>query len=78
MRWQERDTRIISGDTLSIPDYYEDSPSYRALAGVVQACWTNRAGDRPSIFEVVNSLEEAVASQRRRMGEDGSIGRERV
>ncbi len=60
---EERDGRIISGDTLYIPDYYKDSPSSSALAGVIKACWTYSPEDRPSIFEVVNSLEEALASQ---------------
>lgn len=59
-----RDRRIIGGDTVHIPDYYEDEPSLSALAGVIRACWTYSAEDRPSIFEVVIALEEAVASQR--------------
>lgn len=65
---RERDRQIISGETLYIPDYYEDSPSSSALAGVIEACWTYSPDDRPSIFEVVNTLEEAVASQRRTAG----------
>lgn len=63
---KERDSRIIGGDTMHIPDYYEAVPSLSALAGVIRACWTYSSEYRPSIFEVVNSLEEAVESQRRR------------
>jgi hypothetical protein len=65
---RERDRRIISGETLYIPDYYKDSPSFSALAGVIEACWKYSPEDRPSIFEVVNMLEEAVTSQRRTAG----------
>ena len=60
---QERTSRIIEGDKLSIPEYVKESASYQILANAITFCWTNDADERPSIFDVVNYLEEAFASQ---------------
>lgn len=57
----EMHNRIIHGYTVPIPDHYKDSPSSSALVGVIRDCWTYSAKYRISIFEVIHSLEEAVA-----------------
>ncbi len=59
---QERTSRIIEGKTLPIPDYVNESLSSRTLATVIMDCWTLEAEKRPSIFDVVEYLEEAFKS----------------
>ncbi len=63
--FQERTRRIIEGKTLPIPDYVNKSLSSKILATVIIDCWTHDAEKRPSIFDVVEYLEEAVKSQKK-------------
>lgn len=62
---RERTSRIIEGINLPIPDYVNESASTRIIANIIVDCWTRNAEERPSIFDVVNYLEEAVASQQK-------------
>lgn len=59
---QERNRRIIEGNTLPFPEYVNKSHSFRILAKVIVDCWTLDADERPSIFDVVKYLEDAVTS----------------
>jgi hypothetical protein len=61
----ERTRRILEGNTLPIPDYVKQSPSLGILAIAIVDCWTLDAAERPSIFDVVKYLEEAVVSQKK-------------
>ncbi len=59
-------SRIRNGITeeIDVAFFESRSPAEVALVEVIQWCWTFEAEDRPSIFEVVNSLEEAVKNTR--------------
>lgn len=62
---QERTRRIIEGNTLPFPQYVNESHSFRILAKVISDCWTLDVDERPSIFDVVKYLEDAVTSQKK-------------
>ncbi|KAL7523183.1 hypothetical protein ACHAXR_000056, partial [Thalassiosira sp. AJA248-18] len=64
--YDERTRRIVEGVNLPIPEIYNESPSSHDLVRATYACWTNDAEERPSIFEVVEFLEESVATHSNR------------
>ena len=59
--YEERTRRIVEGETLEIPDSYLENESSHELARAIKACWTYDVESRPSIFEIVEFLEKAVA-----------------
>jgi hypothetical protein len=52
----EMHQRIINGYTVPIPKHFDTNP----LVGIIRACWTYNPDKRPSIFDVVHTLEEAL------------------
>ncbi|KAL9190906.1 hypothetical protein ACHAXT_000612, partial [Thalassiosira profunda] len=58
----EKIRRIVEGEILEIPAVYSETPSSDNLVRAIRACWTLDAEVRPSIFEVVDFLERAVAA----------------
>ena len=51
--------RIVDGITEPIADTYYEEPSTAALAEAIQMCWTYLPEKRPTIFELVQFLEDA-------------------
>lgn len=62
---EELSERIIEGYLLEIPDFYEENKASENLVIAIKACWNYEVDDRPSIFRVVEFLEDAVASSRK-------------
>lgn len=58
--YDEFDERIVEGETVEIPDIYEELPASELLVRAIKACWTYDVEDRPSIFDLVAFLEQAV------------------
>lgn len=58
---EEKIHEIVEGIQLPIPDVYNESPISRLLVRAIRECWTHDVEDRPSIFQIVALLEEAVA-----------------
>lgn len=58
----EAHNRITQGQTEEIDiDYFESrSPEELALVKAIQWCWTFNADERPSIFQIVEFLEEEL------------------
>ena len=59
--FDKRIHRIVEGEQRKIPDFYYKEPSSRLLAEAITMCWTYYAEERPSIFDLVQLLEQAVA-----------------
>eukprot|EP00581_Thalassiosira_minuscula_P014663 CAMPEP_0183717510 /NCGR_PEP_ID=MMETSP0737-20130205/11110_1 /TAXON_ID=385413 /ORGANISM="Thalassiosira miniscula, Strain CCMP1093" /LENGTH=631 /DNA_ID=CAMNT_0025946973 /DNA_START=240 /DNA_END=2132 /DNA_ORIENTATION=+ len=59
--YEERILRIIQDIPLEIPDLYIESPASHDLVRAIRACWIHNVEERPTIFQVVEFLEEAVA-----------------
>mmetsp|Transcript_8714 Transcript_8714/g.15290 ORF Transcript_8714/g.15290 Transcript_8714/m.15290 type:complete len:368 (+) Transcript_8714:129-1232(+) len=59
--YDERTRNIVEGIQQPIPDFYNELPSSRLLVRAIGACWTHDVEERPSIFKLVEFLEEAVA-----------------
>ena len=57
-------SRIVHGKTEDIDvSFFESrSPAEYALVKIIQLCWTYDAEDRPSIFDIVALLENALKS----------------
>ena len=64
----EMHRRIINGYTVPISKHVDTNP----LVGVMRACWTYNPDERPSIFDVVHTLEEAL---RKYTSENEELGR---
>jgi len=52
--------KIVNGERLAVPEFYREVPATHSLVRVMEACWTYDPEERPSIFDVVEMLEEAV------------------
>jgi len=59
--YDERTHNIVEGIQLPIPAFYNESPSSRLLVRAIEACWTYEVEERPSVFDLVELLEQAVA-----------------
>lgn len=57
----DREQRVVDGGAVHIPHSYYQMPSFRLLAEAITKCWSYDAEDRPSIFWLVEFLEQAVA-----------------
>jgi serine/threonine protein kinase len=62
---EEAHRRIVEGETEPIADFYYNEPNLAALAEAIEMCWTYDVEERPSIFEVVQFLEQAVKVNKR-------------
>ena len=64
--WEDYDKEdytesIAKGITYPIPPVYNNQPALGYLVRAIEMCWTFDLDERPTIFEVVRFLEDAVA-----------------
>ena len=67
----EMHRRIINGYTVPISKHFDTNP----LVSVIRACWTYNPDKRPSIFDVVHTLEEALRGFDKYTSENEELGR---
>lgn len=65
-------SRIVAGVTMPIDPIFYKTFSSEVLAQAVLLCWTYDAEERPTIFEIVRFLEQAIESNTRNP-EGGSL-----
>jgi hypothetical protein len=54
--------KILNGETAFIdPRYHDRSPSEAVLAELIPKCYAFKPEDRPTIFEIVDVLKNAVS-----------------
>lgn len=64
--------RILDGFTEPIADEYYQDPSTAALAEAIKMCWTYFEKQRPTIFDVVQFLDNAREKRKKRGEEEDS------
>lgn len=67
---------IIEGETVPIDRIFYKTFSSEVLAQAISLCWTYDAEERPTIFEIVRFLEQAIESNTR--NPDGGTLEERL
>lgn len=53
---------IVEGVTMPIDEIFYKTFSSEVLAQAISLCWTYDAEERPTIFEIVRFLEQAIES----------------
>jgi len=72
----EATRNIIEGETMPIDTLFYETFSSEVLAQAIELCWTYDAEERPTIFEIVRFLEQAIESNTR--NPDGGTLEERL
>lgn len=67
---------IVEGETVPIDRIFYKTFSSEILAQAISLCWTYDAEERPTIFEIVRFLEQAIESNTR--NPDGGTLEERL